>query len=112
MRLFNILKQLAQNAARLPIKKLESTSSAPATFKLTGVYNELIIFGFFQGYGHLFLVAEIVNNTVTLKNMLTGAAYSSAYVTVTKSGNDVSITTYGSSVSYYTVLIAGKTNAK
>ena len=109
MRLFNILTTLAKKQANLPVKTYATTSNTPASIEITGTYNEMIMFGFFQGIGHVFLAISFTNNSVSIQNLLTGATYSSQYISITKSGNIVTVSTYSTSVSRFTVILAGQT---
>lgn len=71
MRLFNILTTLAKKQANLPVKTYATTSNTPASIEITGTYNEMIMFGFFQGIGHVFLAISFTNNSVSIQNLLT-----------------------------------------
>lgn len=89
------------------LQSYTSTNASPAVITLTSSFNAMIILGFFQGIGNLFLGVSFVNDTVSINNLLTGASYSSQYLTITKSGTTVTITTYSSSRSFFTAILGG-----
>lgn len=67
-------------------------------------YNAYIIMGFAQGVGSLLLGLTVTGETVTVRNLMTGAVFSSGYLTFTVTLSSLTIKTTLDSYSVFTVL--------
>ena len=82
------------------------TTSSPLEISV-GNYSSLVIIGFAQGYGPLILGVTRNVNTLTVKNLMTNANFSSSYLTITLSHNKIVIATTANGNSVFTIIKGG-----
>jgi hypothetical protein len=94
------------------LRRVTLNGGESATFPIGGNYGAVLVMGLAQGIGGVCIAVGISNGNLTLRDLLTGATFSSSYLTFSfdSSSYELRITNNMTAFDRFTVIIGSQQN--